>query len=135
MRIVRNCRKHPHGMRGDPSTPARADPFSGWRSDRGAPALAEVHHSIAVRADGATWRRALTFLGPGYLVATGYMDPGNWATSLAGGSRFGYTLLFATLVSSLMAILLQSLCARLAVATDRDLAQACRDSFSPAVSR
>jgi manganese transport protein len=122
-------------MRGDPSTPARADPFSGWRSDRGAPALAEVHHSIAVRADGATWRRALTFLGPGYLVATGYMDPGNWATSLAGGSRFGYTLLFATLVSSLMAILLQSLCARLAVATDRDLAQACRDSFSPAVSR
>jgi manganese transport protein len=87
-----------------------------------------------VRAHGPVWRKALAFLGPGYLVAVGYMDPGNWATSLAGGSRFGYTLLFAALISSLMAIVLQSLCARLAVATDRDLAQACRDAYPRPVS-
>jgi manganese transport protein len=109
--------------------PISGDTLQGWRSARGTPALAEVHHSIAVRATGPVWRKALAFIGPGYLVAVGYMDPGNWATSLAGGSRFGYTLLFAALVSSLMAIVLQSLCARLAVATDRDLAQACRDSY------
>ncbi len=106
----------------------------GWRTERGAPALSEVHGSISVRAGAPTWQRALAFIGPGYLVAVGYMDPGNWATSLAGGSRFGYTLLFAVLVSSLMAIILQALCARLAVATGRDLAQACRDSYSPATS-
>jgi manganese transport protein len=120
-------------MRGHPSS-APSGLLLGWREERGGPALAEVHRSIAVRADGRWWRRALVFLGPGYLVATGYMDPGNWATSLAGGSRFGYTLLFASLVSSLMAIILQSLCARLAVATSRDLAQACRDSYSRPVS-
>ncbi len=121
-------------MRGDPPSASPPGPLSGWRAERGAPALSEVHGSIAVRAGAPMWQRALVFLGPGYLVATGYMDPGNWATSLAGGSRFGYTLLFATLVSSLMAIILQSLCARLAVATDRDLAQACRDSYSRPVS-
>ena len=92
-----------------------------------------IQHRRAARS-GAVWRRALSFLGPGYLVAIGYMDPGNWATSLAGGSRFGYTLLFAALVSSLMAIILQSLCARLAVASGRDLAQACRDSYPAPVS-
>lgn len=121
-------------MRGELSGAVRQDTISGWRSARGAPALAEVHGSIAVRATGPVWRKALTFIGPGYLVAVGYMDPGNWATSLAGGSRFGYTLLFAVLVSSLMAIILQALCARLAVATDRDLAQACRDSYPAPVS-
>ena len=77
----------------------------------------------------ATWRRSVAFLGPGYLVAVGYMDPGNWATSLAGGSKFGYTLLVVALVSNMMAIVLQSLCARLAIASGRDLAQACRDAF------
>ena len=76
-----------------------------------------------------TWRRAAAFVGPGYLVAVGYMDPGNWATSLAGGSKFGYTLLVVALVSNIMAIVLQSLCARLAIASGRDLAQACRDAF------
>jgi manganese transport protein len=110
------------------------DTLAGWHSARGTPPLAEVHGSIAVRRSGPVWKKALAFIGPGYLVAVGYMDPGNWATSLAGGSRFGYTLLFAALVSSLMAIVLQALCARLAVATDRDLAQACRDSYPRPVS-
>jgi manganese transport protein len=116
-------------MRGEPFSPPEAGMLSGWRNERGAPPLSEVHHSIAVRTSGPGWKKALSFLGPGYLVAVGYMDPGNWATSLAGGSRFGYTLLFAVLVSSVMAIILQSLCARLAVATGRDLAQACRDAY------
>src|SRR4029077_15928266 len=74
------------------------------------------------------------FLGPGYLVAVGYMDPGNWATSLAGGSKFGYALLTVALVSNLMAILAHALCARLGIASRRDLAQACRDAFPRAVS-
>ena len=121
-------------MRGDPSSPVRPATFSGWRSERGDPALSEVHGSIAVRHRGPAWRKVIPFLGPGYLVAVGYMDPGNWATSLAGGSRFGYTLLFAALVSSVMAIVLQSLCARLAVATGRDLAQACRDAYPAPVA-
>ena len=76
-----------------------------------------------------TFRRALAFIGPGYLVAVGYMDPGNWATSIAGGAQFGYTLLSSHLMSNIMAIILQSLCARLAIGSGRDLAQACRDAF------
>ncbi len=103
-----------------------------WRTSRGDPALADVHRSVLVPAGG--WRRAFAFFGPGYMVAVGYMDPGNWATSLAGGSKFGYTLLVVALVSNIMAIVLQSLCARLAIASGRDLAQACRDAFSPWVS-
>ncbi|GEO85067.1 MULTISPECIES: Nramp family divalent metal transporter [Alphaproteobacteria] len=101
----------------------------GWTRERGEPSLSDVHASISVKSTSPYWRRALAFLGPGYLVAVGYMDPGNWATSLAGGSRFGYALLVAILISSLMAILLQSLAARLAIASGRDLAQACRDSY------
>lgn len=101
----------------------------GWRTDRGEASLADVHRSIAVRSTGPGWRRAAAFVGPGYLVAVGYMDPGNWATSLAGGSKFGYALLVVALVSNIMAIVLQSLCARLAIASGRDLAQACRDAF------
>ena len=80
------------------------------------------------------WRKLLAFLGPGYLVAVGYMDPGNWATSLAGGSKFGYALLTVALLSNVMAIVLQSLCTRLGVGAGRDLAQACRDSFPRWVS-
>ena len=99
----------------------------GWRAPRGDAALAEVHRSIPVPA--SPWRRGFAFFGPGYMVAVGYMDPGNWATSLAGGSKFGYALLVVALVSNLMAIVLQSLCARLAIASGRDLAQACRDAF------
>ena len=105
---------------------------SGWRQDRGTPALSEVHRSITLPP--GTWRRFAAFLGPGYMVAVGYMDPGNWATSLAGGSKFGYALLVVALVSNLMAIVLQSLCARLAIATGRDLAQACRDAYPRHVS-
>ncbi len=101
--------------------------FGDWRHDRGEAPLGEVHRSVAVPA--GTWRRFAAFLGPGYMVAVGYMDPGNWATSLAGGSKFGYALLVVALVSNLMAIVLQSLCARLAIASGRDLAQACRDAF------
>ena len=115
----------------NPTSPLRmqanSDESFGWRRDRGDAALIDVHRSIAVT--GGSWRRMAAFLGPGYMVAVGYMDPGNWATSLAGGSRFGYALLVVALVSNLMAIVLQSLCARLAIASGRDLAQACRDAF------
>src|SRR5881392_2616364 len=106
---------------------ARVD--SGWNRPRGTPSLSEVFGSIATRPSGSFWRKLLTFLGPGYLVAVGYMDPGNWATSLAGGSKFGYALLTIALISNLMAILLQALCARLGIGAGRDLAQACRDAF------
>ena len=92
--------------------------------------LAEVHRSVNV--NHATWfRKLLAFAGPGYLVAVGYMDPGNWATDLAGGSRFGYTLLAVILMSNLMAVLLQGLASKLGIVTGRDLAQACRDHYSP----
>ena len=98
-----------------------------WRRDPGNASLAEVNRSIALPA--GSWRRFAAFLGPGYMVAVGYMDPGNWATSIAGGSKFGYTLLIVALISNLMAIVLQALCAWLAIASGRDLAQACRDAF------
>jgi manganese transport protein len=104
-------------------------PTEAWRERRDTPSLQEVFRSIAVPTGRSPFRRFLAFLGPGYLVAVGYMDPGNWATSLAGGAKFGYALLFIALLSNIMAILLQSLCARLAVASGRDLAQACRDAF------
>ena len=94
------------------------------------PSLPEVFSSVRVVQTRSFWRRALGFLGPGFLIAVGYMDPGNWATDLAGGSRYGYTLLFVIMLSNLMAILLQSLALKLGVATERDLAQACRDSYS-----
>jgi manganese transport protein len=109
-------------------------PDSGWRRARGAPSLSEVFGSIRTRPTGSTGKKLLAFLGPGYLVAVGYMDPGNWATSLAGGSKFGYALLTVALLSNLMAILLQALCARLGIGAGRDLAQACRDAFPRAVS-
>src|SRR3954467_573574 len=101
----------------------------GWSRDRGEASLSDVNRSVVVRSSGPTWRRLAAFLGPGYLVAVGYMDPGNWATSLAGGSKFGYTLLVVALISNVMAIVLQALCARLAIASGRDLAQACRDAY------
>src|SRR5580692_6673314 len=102
---------------------------SGWRSARGEPSLAGMFASVKTAKHGPFWRKLLAFLGPGYLVAVGYMDPGNWATSLAGGSSFGYQLLSIALLSNAMAIVLQSLCTRLGVGAGRDLAQACRDSF------
>lgn len=125
----------------DPTAPPDHDPGAGtpsaqepgWRRARLAPSLAEVHRSVNV--NGATWfRKMVAFAGPGYLVAVGYMDPGNWATDLAGGSRFGYTLLSVILLSNLMAVLLQGLASKLGIVTGRDLAQACRDHYSPPVA-
>jgi manganese transport protein len=110
------------------------DMRGGWRHKRRQPSLAEVFGTIATKPTGSFWRKLVSFLGPGYLVAVGYMDPGNWATSLAGGSKFGYALLTVALLSNLMAILLQALCARLGIGAGRDLAQACRDAFPRALS-
>ncbi len=107
---------------------------TGWRRTRGEASLSDVHASVEVRNAWPVWRRAVAFIGPGYLVAVGYMDPGNWATSLAGGSRFGYALLTVALVSNVMAIVLQSLAARLAIGSGRDLAQACRDAYPAPVA-
>ena len=103
---------------------------TGWRfEDEAQPSLPEVHATIPVHP-GAHWlRRLVAFSGPGYMVSVGYMDPGNWATDLAGGSKFGYTLLSVIMLSNLMAILLQALAARLGIVTGRDLAQACRDGY------
>src|SRR5438046_2787614 len=106
---------------------------AGWRHSGLTPSLAEVYRTVPVRP-GAWWKKALAFAGPGYLVAVGYMDPGNWATDLAGGARFGYTLLTVILLSNLMAILLQGLAAKLGIVSGRDLAQACRDHYSRPVS-
>ena len=105
-----------------------------WRKRSGQVSLPEVHRSVVVPGSTSFWRKLIAFSGPGFLVAVGYMDPGNWATDLAGGARFGYALLSVIMISNLMAILLQHLCIKLGVATGRDLAQACRDHYStPAV--
>jgi manganese transport protein len=109
--------------------------FSGWQRPKGEPSLLDVFRSIPINANASSFRKFMAFVGPGYLVAVGYMDPGNWATSLAGGAQFGYTLLTVALLSNIMAIILQSLCARLAIGTGRDLAQACRDAFPAWASR
>ena len=105
----------------------------GWRG-QGRESLPEAFRSVAVPVGASGWRKLAAFTGPGYMVAVGYMDPGNWATDLAGGSAFGYTLLSVILLSNLMAILLQSLSARLGIATGRDLASACRDAYSRPVA-
>jgi manganese transport protein len=104
-----------------------------WRRRSGQVSLPEVHRSVVVPATASFWRKLIAFSGPGFLVAVGYMDPGNWATDLAGGARFGYALLSVVMISNLMAILLQHLCIKLGVATGRDLAQACRDHYSTPV--
>jgi manganese transport protein len=98
------------------------------------PSLPEVHRSVAVPAGAGFWRKLAAFSGPGFLIAVGYMDPGNWATDIAGGSEFEYRLIFVLLASNLMAILLQSLASRLGIVTARDLAQVCRESYSRRVS-
>jgi manganese transport protein len=100
----------------------------GWR-DRGEESLPEVFRSVPVPAGTSFWKKVAAFAGPGFLVSVGYMDPGNWATDLAGGAKYGYTLLAVILISNLMAILLQHLCVKLGVVTGRDLAQACRDHY------
>jgi manganese transport protein len=111
------------------ATPA---PPPGWRRARATPSLVEVYRTVPVTGKG-WWRKIAAFAGPGYLVAVGYMDPGNWATDLAGGSKFGYTLLSVILASNLIAILLQGLASKLGIVTGRDLAQACRDNYSKPV--
>src|ERR1700751_6164667 len=98
------------------------------------PSLPEVHASVSVSRSPIYWRRLLGFVGPGFLISVGYMDPGNWATDIAGGSRFGYTLLFVIMLANLMAILLQSLSLKLGVATERDLAQLCHESYGKKAS-
>src|SRR5262249_14537228 len=107
---------------------------TGWRLPASHLSLPEVHGSIAIPHGAGFWRKLFAFAGPGYLVAVGYMDPGNWATDLEGGARYGYTLLSVIMLSNLMAILLQALAARLGIASGRDLAQACRDSYSRATT-
>jgi manganese transport protein len=118
---------------------AETDPRElGWRFRRTNPSLPEVFRSVSIPGNGQGWlgfiRKLLAFSGPGYLVAVGYMDPGNWATDLAGGSQFYYTLLSVVVISSLMAIFLQHLALKLGVVTGRDLAQACRDDFPPVIT-
>src|SRR5947207_9966396 len=103
---------------------------SGWRTERARPSLPEVHRTIPIARDAGFWRKLLAFSGPGYLVCRLLLEKKNWATDLAGGSQFGYMLLIIILLSNLMAILLQSLCARLGIVTGRDLAQAWRDYYS-----
>jgi manganese transport protein len=105
-----------------------------WRFETGNPSLPEVHSSLPIPVGAGFFRKLFAFAGPGFLVAVGYMDPGNWATDLAAGSKYNYTLLSVIMLSNLMAILLQSLCIKLGVATGRDLAQACRDHYSKPVS-
>src|SRR5690349_10784960 len=105
-----------------------------WRYQALAPSLPEVYRSLHVPRTAGGLRKLFAFFGPGYLVAVGYMDPGNWATDLAGGSKFGYALLSVVLMSNFMAMFLQALCAKLGIVAGRDLAQACRDAYSKPVS-
>src|SRR5580765_731574 len=109
------------------------EPVRVWRRSTGAVSLPEVHRTVVVPVTASFWRKLMAFSGPGFLVAVGYMDPGNWATDLAGGAKFGYSLLAVIMVSNFMAILLQHFCIKLGVATGRDLAQACRDHYSTPV--
>jgi manganese transport protein len=121
--------KHPES---DPEK--RLEPASAWRRPLAQPSLPEVHRSVSISSSSSWFRKVLAFAGPGYLVAVGYMDPGNWATDIGGGSKFGYTLLSVVLISNLMAMFLQGLSAKLGIVTGRDLAQACRDHYSRRVS-
>jgi manganese transport protein len=114
-------------LRRDEMTP---DDLRAWKRRGADVSLPEVHSSIQVPGRASFWRKMLAFAGPGFLVAVGYMDPGNWATDLSGGAQFGYTLLSVIMISNLMAILLQHLCVKLGIVTGRDLAQACRDHYA-----
>lgn len=106
----------------------------GWRTAVTSPSMPEVHSSIPVHAGAGFWRKLFAFAGPGLMIAVGYMDPGNWATDLAGGAKFGYTLLYVIVLSNLMAVLLQHLALKLGIVSGRDLAQACRDHYSRSFS-
>ncbi len=117
-----------------PSLEPSDDSSPGWRRARTSNSLAEVYASVRVPRNSSRWRTFLAYVGPGLMVAVGYMDPGNWATDIAGGAQFGYLLLSVILISNLMAMLLQHLSLKLGIATGRDLAQACRDAYSRPVS-
>lgn len=108
-------------------------PSAGWRQPVGTPSLPEVFRSIAVPKDAGFWRRLLAFIGPGYVVAVGYMDPGNWATDISGGAVYAYALMSVILISNFIAIYLQALAAKLGIVGGRDLAQACRDAYGKQV--
>ncbi|HEY1470970.1 MAG TPA: Nramp family divalent metal transporter [Candidatus Acidoferrum sp.] len=114
--------------------PLRTESASGWRNALTLPSLPEAHRTSPITQGSSWFRKILAFAGPGYLIAVGYMDPGNWATDIGGGSKFGYALLSVVLISNLMAMFLQGLSAKLGTATGRDLAQACRDHYSRGVS-
>ena len=105
-----------------------------WQKDRQHNSLPEVFSSINVPINGSFWKKLLAFTGPGLMVAVGYMDPGNWATDISGGAKFGYTLLSVVLISNIFAMILQHLAVKLGVVAERDLAQACRDHFPPVVN-
>ncbi len=111
-----------------------SDINKGWRKDKSSNSLHEVFSSINVPENASSWKKFMAYVGPGLLVAVGYMDPGNWATDIAGGAQFGYTLLSVILISNLFAIVLQHLSVKLGVVAERDLAQACKDHFHPSVN-
>lgn len=111
------------------------NPFrKAWRSERSSNSLSEVFSSVEVPQNAGFWKKLFAFLGPGLMISVGYMDPGNWATDIAGGAQFGYTLLSVILISNLFAMLLQHLALKLGIVAERDLAQACRDHFHPSVN-
>src|SRR3977135_1662944 len=121
-------------MSDSPNVPPITGSGSGgfrWKLTDSAPSLPEAHRTVPILQGLSLWRKLWAFAGPGYLVAVGYMDPGNWATDLGGGSKFGYTLLSVVMLSNLMAMFLQGLSAKLGIASGRDLAQACREHYSP----
>ena len=113
---------------------SNSDINKGWRKEKAANSLNEVFSSIKVPANTSSWKKFMAYVGPGLLVAVGYMDPGNWATDIAGGAQFGYTLLSVILISNLFAIVLQYLSVKLGIVAERDLAQACKDHFHPSVN-
>ena len=117
-----------------PAITADQSQTSAWRRALTLPSLPEAHRSIPIAKNASWFRKILAFAGPGYLIAVGYMDPGNWATDIGGGSKFGYTLLSVVLISNILAMFLQALSAKLGIATGRDLAQACRDHYSRGMS-
>ena len=117
-----------------PAVPADRTETSAWRRALTLPSLPESHRSVPIAHSAPWFRKVLAFAGPGYLIAVGYMDPGNWATDIGGGSKFGYALLSVVLISNVLAMFLQALSAKLGIVTGRDLAQACRDHYSRGMS-
>lgn len=111
-----------------------SDINKGWRKEKSSNSLQEVFSSVKIPENASSWKKFMAYVGPGLLVAVGYMDPGNWATDIAGGAQFGYTLLSVILISNLFAIVLQHLSVKLGIVAERDLAQACKDHFSPGVN-